>query len=319
MGLGIFFAVISGLLWGLIFVGPLLIPEYPSILQASGRYIAFGVISLLLSWHDRKRLFALLPQDWIEAIKLVLAGHLLYYTCLASAIQRIGAPISTAIIGTLPVMIIVFTHAITINNHKFDQKLPNHVVIISIFLIGIGLSCINIAELKYAHFAYSLWEYIFGLFLATISVICWAWYAIRNAYWLKTHPYNTPVTWANAQGIVTLPLSCIAYAVMYLYSNYFKNEFVLPFGPRPLFFIILMILIGFCCSWLGTFFWNAASQRLPTTLIGPLIVFETIAGLMYTFIHRRLWPSPLILIGIFLLILGVIFVLCMQNFLYNRK
>lgn len=319
MGLGIIFAIISGLLWGLIFIGPLLIPEYPGILQASGRYIAFGLISVLLSWHDRKRLFALLPQDWMEAIKLVLTGHLLYYTCLASAIQRIGAPISTAIIGTLPVIIIVITYIIASNQKKKDLKLSLRTVMMSVFLIGMGLLCVNISELRSSYFIYSLWEYITGIILAIISVICWSWYALKNADWLKNHPNNKPITWANAQGIVTLPLSFFVYCIIYFYLNYFQNEFILPLGPRPVFFIILMVLIGFCCSWLGTFFWNEASQRLPTNLIGPLIVFETIAGIIYAFIYRKLWPSPLILIGVFLLVSGVIFVLYVQKFSKNNQ
>lgn len=316
MILGIICAIAAGLLWGLIFIGPLLIPEYPGILQASGRYIAFGLISLLVSWYDRKCLRQLLLKDWWEAFKLVLAGHLIYYTCLASAIQRIGAPVSTAIIGTLPLMITIITYIITKNKEKIHPNLSLNSIIISILLIGMGLVCVNISELQSEYFMFDIWEYVIGIILAIISVICWAWYALRNAYWLKTHPYNKPITWANAQGIVTLPLSCFVYCIICLiYStNYDENNFELPLGPRPILFIFLMVLIGFCCSWLGTFFWNEASQRLPEALMGPLIVFETIAGLIYAFIHRKLWPSPLILIGIFLLVSGVGFVLYVQHF-----
>lgn len=307
MILGIIFAIISGFLWGLIFVSPLLVPEYPSILQASGRYIAFGLISLFLSWSDRRGLKKLLLKDWVEAIKLVLTGHLIYYTCLTSAIQRIGAPISTAIVGTLPLVITFIIYFSYRNKKNFTKKLSIFTLFIPILLIAMGLLCINIAELKSEYFIFNIKQYIIGMILAIISVICWAWYALKNTNWLKTHPYNNPMTWANAQGIVTLPLSCFVYFYyIYIYANFFHNEFILPFGPRPLFFIILMILIGFFCSWLGTFFWNKASQRLPVTLIGPLVVFETIAGLMYTFVHRQLWPSPLIIIGISLLIFGVI-------------
>lgn len=313
MGTGIIFAIISGFLWGLIFVGPLLIPEYPSVLQASGRYIAFGVISLLLSWHDRKRLSALLPQDWLEAVKLVLAGHLLYYTCLASAIQRIGAPISTAIFGLLPIIMTIITHIIPSNKQNLDQKLSNDTVVMSVLVIGAGLLCVNIAEFKSIYCTYNIWEYLSGIVLALISVISWSWYALRNAYWLQMHPNDKPITWANAQGIVTLPLSCFIYCIICIYLNCFQKTFILPFGPRPNLFIFLMILIGFCCSWLGTFCWNEASQRLPTTLMGPLVVFETIAGIIYAFIYRKSWPSLLILIGIFLLISGTFFVLYIQS------
>ncbi|ADV33707.1 putative membrane protein [Candidatus Blochmanniella vafra str. BVAF] len=316
MILGIVCAIISCLLWGVIFIGPLLVPEYPGMLQASGRYIVFGLISLPLSWIDRKHLCKLSLQDWIEAIKLVISGHLIYYACLASAIQRIGAPISTAIIGTLPIMIMIIAHIIMKNNNqkKNNKKFFKCSIIMPIVLIGIGLLCINISELKSENLIeYNSLEYIVGIILAVISVISWSWYALRNAHWLKTHPNNKPITWTNAQGIVTLPLSCFTYFIICLYSYYVKDEFILPLGPRPFFFILLMISIGLCCSWLGTFFWNKASQRLPTTLMGSLIVFETIAGLIYAFIHRWLWPSSLILIGIILLISGVLCILYIEN------
>lgn len=319
MILGVIFAISAGLLWGLIFVEPLLIPEYPSVLQASGRYIAFGLIALPLSWYDRKHLQQLVLKDWLEAIKLVLAGHLVYYTCLTSAIQCIGAPISTAIIGTLPIMITIIAHFFYKKEKNFIKRLSNRVFFISLFLIIIGLLCINISELRSENFIFNIQQYIIGIILAIISVLCWAWYALKNAYWLKIHPNISPMTWANVQGIVTLPLSSFVYSYyVYVHMIFFQKEFILPFGPRPVFFIVLMVLIGFLCSWLGTFFWNKANQRLPMTLIGPLVVFETIAGLIYIFIYRKLWPSLLILIGIFLLISGVIYAMHIHNDLIQK-
>ena len=37
---GVLYALLAGLMWGLIFVGPLIVPEYPAILQSTGRYLA---------------------------------------------------------------------------------------------------------------------------------------------------------------------------------------------------------------------------------------------------------------------------------------
>ena len=34
---------------GLIFVGPLIVPEYPAALQSTGRYLALGLIALPLA------------------------------------------------------------------------------------------------------------------------------------------------------------------------------------------------------------------------------------------------------------------------------
>ena len=79
----------------------------------------------------------------------------------------------------------------------------------------------------------------------------------------------------------------------------------MPLGPRPLFFVGLMLAIGLFASWLGTMCWNEASQRLPTTLVGQLIVFETLSALAYAFMLRGHAPEVLSLLGIGLLVAGV--------------
>ena len=66
-----------------------------------------------------------------------------------------------------------------------------------------------------------------------------------------------------------------------------------------------MAAIGLFASWLGTLCWNEASQRLPTALVGQLIVFETLAALAYAYMLRGQMPQPLTLIGIGCLIVGV--------------
>lgn len=98
---GVLYALLAGLMWGLIFVGPLIVPEYPAILQSTGRYLALGLIAVPLAWLGRARLRQLGRQDWLTALGLTMMGNLIYYVCLASAIQRTGAPVSTMIIGTL--------------------------------------------------------------------------------------------------------------------------------------------------------------------------------------------------------------------------
>jgi drug/metabolite transporter (DMT)-like permease len=52
--------------------------------------------------------------------------------------------------------------------------------------------------------------------------------------------------------------------------------------------------------------WNQASQRLPTALVGQLIVFETLAALGYAFVLRAAVPPPLTLLGITSLVAGVL-------------
>jgi hypothetical protein len=44
MWTGTFFALAAGLMWGLVFVAPLLLPQYPAALLSFARYLAFGLI-----------------------------------------------------------------------------------------------------------------------------------------------------------------------------------------------------------------------------------------------------------------------------------
>ena len=300
---GVLYALLAGLMWGLIFVGPLIVPDYPAVLQSMGRYLALGLIALPLAWMGRKRLRQLSRQDWWTALALTLVGNVVYYICLASAIQRTGAPVSTMIIATLPVVIPIFANLLY---SQRDGKLSWMRLMPALVLIGIGLMCVNIAELRQGLPDFSGWRYGSGIALASISVVCWAWYALRNARWLRENPEKPPLMWATAQALVTLPVSLVGYVAACLWLHLQTPDFAVPFGPRPAVFIGLMIAIAVLCSWGGALCWNVASQRLPTVILGPLIVFETLAGLLYTFLLRQEMPPMLTLSGITLLVIGVV-------------
>lgn len=300
---GVLYALLAGLMWGLIFVGPLLVPEYPAVLQSMGRYLALGLIALPLAWLGRARLRQLNGKGWWTALALTMMGNLIYYFCLASAIQRTGAPVSTMIIGTLPVVLPVCANLLY---SQRDGKLPWRRLFPALICIALGLVCVNVAELQHGLPDFSPWRYGSGIVLALIAVVCWAWYALRNARWLRENPDKPPMMWATAQALVTLPLSLVGYIAACWWLQGQHLNFPLPFGPRPAVFIALMLAITVLCSWVGALCWNVASQRLPTVILGPLIVFETLAGLLYTFLLRQSLPPLLTLSGILLLVLGVV-------------
>ena len=232
-----------------------------------------------------------------------MMGNLIYYVCLASAIQRTGAPVSTMIIGTLPVVIPVFANLLY---SQRDGKLAWSKMVPALVCIAVGLVCVNIAELRHGLENFSLWRYGSGIFLAVISVVCWAWYALRNARWLRENPDKHPMMWATAQALVTLPVSLLGYVGACIWLGSQHPDFALPFGPRPWVFVGLMVAIAVLCSWVGALCWNIASQKLPTVILGPLIVFETLAGLLYTFLMRQSVPPLLTACGIALLVVGVV-------------
>ena len=308
MFIGTLFALAAGLMWGLVFIGPLLLPDYPAALQSFGRYLAFGLIALPLAWIDRDRLRRLGRSDWLEAGKLGLVGNIVYYLFLASAIAHAGGPLPTMIIGTLPVVIAISSN---LRDAARDGRLPWLKLLPSLALIAAGIACVNQVELDHlradpnADFA----RYALGGGLAVGAVACWTWYPIRNADWLRAHPDRSPRAWATAQGVATLPLALVGYAGFWAWTALSHSPLEMPLGPRPLVFVSLMFAIGLFASWLGTLCWNEASQRLPTALVGQLIVFETLSALTYALLLRGQWPPALTGVGVGLLIAGVIWAL----------
>lgn len=305
---GTLFALAAGLMWGLVFVAPLLLPEYPAALLSVARYLAFGLIALPLAWLDWGRLSQLTRDDWREALKLSLIGNLLYYLCLAAAIQRAGGPLPTMIIGTLPVVIAITSN---LRDHVRDGRLPWGKLVPSLLLIAAGIGCVNQGELDRlrADPAADLGRYAVGALLAIGAVACWTWYPIRNADWLRAHPDRSPTAWATAQGLVTLPPAALGFAAFWAWDATSASAFEMPLGPTPWRFVALMMAIGLLASWLGTLCWNAASQRLPTALVGQLIVFETLSALAYALALRGQWPDTLTLVGVALLVAGVLWAL----------
>ena len=308
MGTGTLFALAAGLMWGLVFVVPLLLPDYPAALLSFGRYLAFGLIALPLGWLDRARLARLRRADWIEAAKLALVGNLLYYLLLAGSIQRAGGALPTMIIGTLPVVIAISSN---LRDHQRDGRLPWARLAPSLLLIGTGIALVNHAELArlQADPQADTARYAIGALLAVGALACWTWYPLRNADWLRADAQRSSSTWATAQGLATLPLALAGWIAWWGWAAAAGDPFPPPLGPRPAPFAGLMFAAGLFASWLGTLCWNQASQRLPTTLVGQLIVFETLAALSYAFMLRGRVPEAPTLAGIALLVAGVLWAL----------
>jgi drug/metabolite transporter (DMT)-like permease len=309
---GTLFALAAGCMWGLVFVGPLMLPDYPAALHTFGRYLAFGLIALPLAWLDRTRLRDLTRADWIEALKLALVGNIIYYLFLSSAIQRAGAPLPTVVIGTLPVVIAVVSN---LRAEQHQHRLPWLRMLPSIGLIAAGIAMVNQVELTAlrADAQADLSRHAWGGLLAVGAVVCWTWYPIRNAEWLRAHADRSATTWATAQGIATLPLALLGYAGFWLWNTLSGGSFDMPLGPHAMQYVGLMFAMGFFASWLGTLCWNEASQRLPSTLSGQLIVFETLAALCFAFVLRGAWPQWQTLMGAGLLVAGVLWALRAQR------
>jgi drug/metabolite transporter (DMT)-like permease len=174
-----------------------------------------------------------------------------------------------------------------------------------------GLMLVNSSELEHLRSSVdntrSTTDYMLGCLVALCAVAAWTWYPIVNSRYLRAHPRINSMTWATAQGLATLPMALVGFVLYGIYNHVAGNSYDFPLGPRPEFYILMMLLIGLSASWIGTLLWNKASQLLPTALVAQLIVFETLAALLYAFLLRGMAPDMKILAGVVFLCVGVVF------------
>jgi drug/metabolite transporter (DMT)-like permease len=229
---GVACALGAGLLWGLVFVVPLLLPDYPPAMLSFGRYLGFGVIALLLAWADLPRLQRLRRADWRMACELALVGNILYYLFLSAAIQLADAPLPTMLIGTLPIVIAVVANF-------GSEALPWRRLLPSLLVMATGIALVNQHEMARLDEQDEAHDYFFGGVLALAAVAAWTWYPVRNSRWLRQRPHLASGTWAIAQGLATLPLAAIGMVVAGFLLD--GERFDYPLGPRPLRYVGLML------------------------------------------------------------------------------
>lgn len=304
MLIGLLCAFAAGLVWGANVLSPMLFPDYPTVLQTMVRFVCFGVVGAWLAWRYRAQLSTLVKADWIEVFKLALIGNILYNICFLEAISRVDAVVTSMIVGTLPVVLPIVANIVY---SRYDGKLSWKTLMPSLLCITVGLICVNVSELSTAELHVDAWTYISGIVLALLALASWTYYPLRNARWLRQHPEQKPMTWAIAQAVMTLPLAMIGLLLEMWYLSSSSTAWTYVGGERFLFFLLFMLFISVICSWGGTFLWGVASQRLPTVLLGPLLVFEALAGMLYTFIYRQSYPTIVTCIGMIALVLGVVF------------
>lgn len=286
---GIGFGVAAGALWGLVFVVPSMLPAFSPLILSAARYVLYGVVSLALCIPVRRALLAKTTRrDWLALLALALPGNLIYYLCVAGAVQRAGVAPASLIVGLLPV-------TVTLAGARDHGSIPLRQLALPLLLAIAGVACIY-ADAPDTHGDGS---YTLGLLLAAGALASWTIYAVGNARYLRAHPRFTSQEWSLLTGVATGALALV-----------FLAPPALVLAPPPadaswpkLIAITAVVALG--SSTLGNSLWNAASRRLPLTLSGQMIIFETVFALLYGFAYEARWPHPLELLATLLLLAGV--------------
>lgn len=294
MGLGC--GVAAGALWGIIFVAPKMLPQFSPLALSAARYVLYGVLSLALAlpvwrtlWRKTTR------RDWVALLLLSLPGNLLYYLCVAGGVQRAGVAPVSLIVGLLPV-------TVTLAGAAEHGSLPLRRLALPLLMAVAGVVCIYL-DAPAMHADAGGNAYLIGLLMAAGALACWTVYAVCNARYLRKHPQFTSREWSLLTGIATGALSLVLAVPAFLMPG-MATASAQPASAWVLFWLINAgVALG--ASVLGNSLWNAASRKLPLTLSGQMIVFETVFALLYGFIYEARLPHGLEVVAAVLLVSGV--------------
>lgn len=280
-------------LWALAFIVPLMVPGASALDITFGRYFAYGISSLFLLWRFGR--VTLSAGDWWLAAAFAFFGNLLYYALLVLGIRLAGAGLAVPIIGLLPV-------TVALAGNWREGALPWRKLALPLAAVFAGLMMVNLARGFAAGAAHASW---LGIFCLIAPVIMWTWYAIANAAFLKRRHDISSGAWASAIGVATLGFTVALFPLHLVFGNGAQSIPHLFATGEVLAVAFWSTVLGIGASWGAAALFNMASTRLPVTLAGQLIVFETIFGVFYVFLAEGRIPTGFELAGFALSILGI--------------
>jgi len=291
--LGIGCGAVAGALWGLVFLAPELARDFTPFQLAVARYTTYGLISALLIAPRWRAIVATLGRsEWRALLWMSLVGNIVYFCLLGIGVQLGGVAMTSVVIGFLPV-------TVTLIGSRDHGAVPLRKLAPSLLLGAIGIVCISI-EAPPSAVERDEATRLMGVAAALGALVCWTAFAVANARWLARLRHISGHDWNLLGGVVTgsLALLCIAPAFLFAPTAQANQDWVR--------FLATAAGIALAASIIGNMLWNMASRYLPLTLIGQMILFETLFALLYGFLWERRLPTTLETAAIALLVTSVI-------------
>ena len=299
---GVLCGLLAGAMWGMVFLVPELLSAFSPVEMAVGRYIAYGAIAFGLMLPRLNNLLARLDRtDYAALVRHALAGNIIYYMLLALGVKLAGVAPTSLIIGVLPI-------SVTLMGRKDHGAVPLRQLALPLLVVAAGIACINVDVFIHARAAGgNLWQTLLGVLCATGALLCWSWYTLDNARYLKRNPHFSSAEWSAlyglSSGLIALLIGLAALAVWHADVTGAAGA---ASGRDWGIFWITNTLLALGASVIGNHLWNIASRRVPVTLSGQLILFETLFALLYGFVYKQQWPRALEWTAMLLLASGVV-------------
>ena len=303
MWTGVLCGLLAGAMWGMVFLVPVLLTAFTPFEMAVGRYIAYGLISGALVAPKMGGLLRRLDRgDYLALLRHALSGNIIYYMFLALGVKLAGVAPTSLIIGVLPI-------TVTLMGHKDHGAAPLRQLALPLLVVAAGIACINIDVFTHDSSGAGVdsLHKLLGVLCAAGALVCWTWYAVDNARYLKRNPHFSSGEWSAlyglSSGLIALLIGAVAMA---LFHGDVTGAAGAASGRNWGWFWLVNALLALGASVIGNHLWNVASRSVPVTLSGQLILFETLFALLYGFIYKQQMPRLLELAAIVLLTSGVL-------------
>jgi drug/metabolite transporter (DMT)-like permease len=268
----------AGALWGLVFLTPEMARSFGPLELTIGRYVFYGLIAAALIAPRASTLLPLLgKKEWIGLVGLALTGNIFYYLFIVNAVQMGGIAMTSLIVGLVPV-------AVSIVGSRESGAVPLGRLIPSILLCTASAIAIGWDAFDALFSAKNLTPLI-GMICAMGGLVSWTIYAIHNRKWLAQMHAISSYDWNLLLGLVTgtLSLALIPFMIALVDLHHSFSEW--------LGFIMASALIALLASVAGNALWNQSTRLLPFTMVGQMVLFETLFALLYAFAWENRGPT----------------------------
>ncbi len=290
--LGILLMIATCAVWGLAFVAPIALPNASAIEVTLGRTIAYGLISLLL--FDLRRAIRLPPRVLWLAFVYAMTGNVLYYFLLVIGMQWAGASMGVLIIGMAPVTVTVAGRL----QQGIGALKP---LAFPLVLFAAGVVLANTAKTDFSGASSDLAP--LGMAAIFLALVMWTWYAIVNARFLQETHLVTPQEWSSVVGLVSLAAALVALPIAWA-TGLARTPTEISGGELAM-LALWSVLLGGGSTWLGTVLFNMASKVLDLTILGQMIIFEAVFGMIYVFVAVGEVPTVQEMAGITIALFAV--------------
>lgn len=283
----------AGALWGLVFLAPELARAFSPLQLTIARYLAYGLIAMLLIAPRRGALLPLLSRrDWLALGWLALTGNTLYYILLSAAVQVGGIAMTSLVIGFLPV-------TVTIIGSRDKGAVPLARLMPSLLLCVAGAVCIGWQALAGPRSGF-VEAQLAGLVCAIGALASWTAFAVGNSRTLARLTSVSAYDWNLLLGLATGAQALLLIPAALAFDRWDQTP------DDWLGFVGISVGLALFASLGGYALWNRMSRLLPLTLVGQMILFETLFALIYGFVWEQRLPTAMEVAAFAFVVLSVV-------------